>query len=365
MKKVVSTVYVANVPAGLTVRAALTLIDVHVLCTVTPDIVVPNKLPSMGTFYPEYNIKLHFTPTCKLGWVPYPKIIFPIDITVAFNGVPFTRTLTSSADLEYNYATDIKTLIANKTITHESLKVEVTYPKYIRYYLLTGRKTIDKETKTFNVETGLEPPTPECTVDTTKTCPDGSVITTHRCIAGKLIPTGNVCPTPTGLITCTPSMSSLTTPANIPFKMPDPADLTSPPTLDLSTFEIYASISVPCVPAGTPAKLFPMDLDLTIDDGISSITGLVTVAGAGIFTSNIVSMIKDLMLAKTRAELVSLSSVQLILKYPGKVEFADANAVGVSSETKSVEKWIPVSIPVPPTPGCTEDTTITCPDGTV
>ena len=34
-----------------------------------------------------------------------------------------------------------------------------------------------------------------------------------------------------------------------------------------------------------------------------------------------------------------------------------ANAVGVSSETKSVEKWIPVSIPVPPTPGgCTEDT---------
>ncbi|MFV9678122.1 MAG: hypothetical protein ACNYVW_10810, partial [Methanosarcinales archaeon] len=142
---------------GLT-NVALSFIDVHVLCTVTPDIVVPNKLPSMDSFYPEYNIKLHFTPVCKLGWIPYPKNIFPIEVTVAFNGVSFPRTLNSSADLEYNYASDIKTLIANGTITHESLKVEVTYPKYIRYYLLTGKKTIEKETKTVTVATGLELP---------------------------------------------------------------------------------------------------------------------------------------------------------------------------------------------------------------
>jgi len=201
-----------------------------------------------------------------------------------------------------------------------------------------------------------------CTPSGSRTiiCPDGVEMTSHRCVDGVWVAIDNPCHL---AITCTPSMSSLTTPANIPFKMPDPADLTSPPTLDISTFDITATISVPCVPAGTPANLFPMGMNLTIDDGISALTGLVSVAKAGIFTVDIVGIIRNWISTKTRAELIDLSDVKLILEYPGKVEFADAASVGVKTETKTVEKWVPIKIPTPG--GCTKDTTFTCPDGTV
>jgi hypothetical protein len=115
-----------------------------------------------------------------------------------------------------------------------------------------------------------------------------------------------------------------------------------------------------------------MDLDLIIDDGIAHYagidiapyTGLVRVERAGIFTVDIVGIIRNWMLTKTRAELVTLSSINLVLNYPGKVEFADANAPGIWSEmTSTTPKWVSTSIPTPG--GCTKDTTFTCPDGTV
>jgi hypothetical protein len=378
---------VVDVTSGGVINAVLEFLRTNMVCTLDTFIFpitagLSIKSPPGGglpTDIGKLLIEVRFTPDCHLWgvvWQPFPQMerIFPLPVEVTIAGVTYSMNISGPDYADYDFTSNVMSLIQNGTINAdtESIEIVVKYPIKKSYNVLKPSiYTYEYDTVTATVPVDISlpvPPTPGCTEDTTITCLDGTVITTGICntATGVITPTGNVCPTPTGPITCTPSMSSLTTPANIPFKMPDPADLTSPPTLDLSTFEIYASISVPCVPAGTPAKLFPMDLDLTIDDGISSITGLVTVAGAGIFTSNIVSMIKDLMLAKTRAELVSLSSVQLILKYPGKVEFADANAVGVSSETKSVEKWIPVSIPVPPTPGgCTEDTTFTCPDGTV
>ncbi len=394
MVTVVSTVYNVNVGAGVLVSAVLTALDIKVLCTITPDIDVPTKLPDMSTAYPEYDIKLHFTPSCKLYWVPYPKNVFPIEVTVAFNDVPFTRTLASSADLSHNYASDILTLIDDGTITSGPLKVEVTYPRYIRYYLLTGRKTIDWVTKTVTVATGLEPPgpgcvdttftcadksvittgrcdakgnliptgekcpgepEPECTVDTTKFCDDGSEITTHRCVLGNLVPTGILCPgepeppEPAGTIVCNTSLIRPSTPANIPFKRLDPTDPTSLLTLDLSKFDVTTAISVSCQKSSSstlaPAGLFPMGMNLIIDDGKSDYIQSVEAAAKGIFTVPIINTIIGWMATKTQAELLKLSGITLILSYYGTVTFADATKTGIGTERKRVEKWIPFKKP--------------------
>ncbi len=152
------------------------------------------------------------------------------------------------------------------------------------------------------------------------------------------------------LIVCIPSVQAFSAPDKITIDMSDPA---VPPTFP-DTFVISVNMVAPCVPAGSlPVNLFPMVLNLMIDEGVRDYTEAVTTDSSGAYSQDIAGIFRRWLAAKSTAELeelLTLPGITLILKHYGKVEFENLTAEGIWSEfTTGATQWISLDL-LPPLP---------------